>query len=226
MLSMVVEAGFLSSLSYFSGLSVADLENIKQAFFEKSVPRGELIFMEGEPAESLYFLVAGVVKLFKTSTQGKEQIISLARPRDVLNDISLFDNGPNAVTAQAISPVTLYGIKQDRFNIVLRQYPQVSTRIIQALAARTRQLISLVEDLSFKHVLGRVAKILLENASDGAGTGHRLTQQDMAAMAGTAREVVARSLKALEERGVIEMERHRIKIRDRKALAGMVEEAG
>jgi len=219
---MSVDSNLLHDLSYFSSLNAAELEAIKPLFYEKTVQRGELIFFEGEPADTLYFLISGIVKLFKTSTQGKEQIISLARPHDVLNDISIFDNGPNPISAQAMSTVNLYGIKKDRLETTLRQHPQVSARIIRVLAARTRQLISLVEDLSFKHVIGRVAKILLEHTSDGAGSGQRLTQQEMAAMAGTAREVVARSLKTLEERGIIRLDRQRIIISDKNALQEMI----
>ena len=219
---MTIDSNSITALSYFSGLSVAELEVIKQSFFEKTIQRGEMIFLEGELADILFFLISGIIKLFKTSAQGKEQIISLARPYEVLNDISIFDNGPNPMSAQAMSTVTLYGIKKDRLEVALRQHPQVSSQIIQVLAARTRQLISLVEDLSFKHVIGRVAKILLEHTGDGAGPGQRLTQQEMAAMAGTAREVVARSLKAMEERGLIRLERHRIVISDKNALQEMI----
>jgi CRP/FNR family transcriptional regulator len=75
-----------------------------------------------------------------------------------------------------------------------------------------------VEDLSFRPVIRRVAKILLEYAGDGSGPVQRLTQQEMAALAGTAREVVARSLKALASKGNIRMDRHRIVITDREAL--------
>ena len=91
------------------------------------------------------------------------------------------------------------------------------------LAARVRQLLTLVEDLSFRHVIGRVAKILLEHAGDGATSGPRLTQQDMAAMAGTAREVIGRSLRSLEDDGIIRMDRHKLVITDREALEDMVE---
>lgn len=80
---MAVEISVLSTLPYFSGIDAADLETVRQSVFEKSVRRGEMIFLEGELAESLYFLVLGIVKLFKTSVQGKEQIIGLARPHEV-----------------------------------------------------------------------------------------------------------------------------------------------
>jgi CRP-like cAMP-binding protein len=219
---MVIDSSSIASLPYFTGLNVAELEAIKTFFFEKTIQRNEMIFFEGEPADSLLFLTSGVVKLFKTSAQGKEQIINLARPKEVLNDIAIFDNGPNPMSAQAMSTVTLYGLTKEKLQNTLRQFPQVSAQIIQVLASRTRQLISLVEDLSFKHVIGRVAKILLEHTSDGTSPGQRLTQQEMAAMAGTAREVVARSLKTLEERGIIRLERQRIIIADKNALQEMI----
>lgn len=215
---MSIDVKFLSSLSYFSDLSPSELEIVRQSFIDKTIQRGEMVFLEGEFDDTMYIVVTGVVKLFKTSAQGKEQIISLARPHDVLNDISIFDNGPNPIGAQALSPVTLSGIKKDKLETILQQFPKVSSKIIESLAARTRQLISLVEDLSFKHVIGRVAKILLEHAGNGNNQSQRLTQQEMAAMAGTAREVVARSLKAMEERGVIRLERQRIIISDKNAL--------
>ena len=106
--------------------------------------------------------------------------------------------------------------------MILQIFTRVGLKVIKVLAERARQLLSLIEDLSFRHVSGRVARILLEHAGGGADPGPRLTQQEMAAMAGTAREVVARSLKALEEDGIIRLDRHRIVITDKGALQGMV----
>jgi CRP/FNR family transcriptional regulator len=124
-------------------------------------------------------------------------------------------------------PVVLYGVKKVELKAILERHPQVARNIIRVLAQRVRKLVSLVEDLSFRHVLSRVARILLEHASDGDGTGPRphLTQQEIAAMAGTAREVVGRSLKALEEEGLIRLERHRIVITNRQALEQLVTES-
>lgn len=222
---MTIDTATLSALPYFRGIPAPDLEALRLFFFEKSFTRGEMVFNEGEPADTLFFLVTGIVKIFKTSAQGKEQIITLARPHEVLNDVSVFDGGPNPCGAEAMGDVTVYGIKRDRLDELLKQHPVVTGGIIRVLSERNRQLLSLVEDLSFRHVIGRVAKILLEHAPNGDNPGQRLTQQEMAAMAGTAREVVARSLKVLEDRGVIRLDRHRIVIPDRKALQDMVGEA-
>ena len=223
---MTIDTAFLKSIPYFSVMNSVELETIKQSFSEKTLQRGEVILREGELSDTLYFVVTGAVKIFKTSSQGKDQILSIARPGEALNDIPVFDGGTNPTNAQTLGPVTLYSIKKDKLQSVMQQYPKVALNATMVLAQRMRQLVSLVEDLSFRHVLGRVTKILLSHAGDSDGTKEHLTQQEMAAMAGTAREVVARSLKALEEQGHIRLERHRIVITDRKSLEDIVADSG
>jgi len=219
---MAIHLELLKSIPYFSGLGSKELEAIRQVVFQKTAERGEVILLEGEPAQALFFVASGAVKVFKTSPEGKEQILNIVRPGESFNDVPLFDDGPNLVSAQAMVPVVLYGVKKVELKTVLERHPQVAQNIIRVLAQQVRRLVELVEDLSFRHVLSRVAKILLEHASDGTGLRPRLTQQEMAAMAGTAREVVGRSLKALEEEGLIRLERHRIVITNRQALEQLV----
>lgn len=220
---MGVNTELLKSMHCFAGLTPAELESIRQSIFEKTAQRGEMILLEGEPVDALYFVASGAVKIFKTSPEGKEQILTIARPGQALNSVAVFDHGPNPASAQAMAVVLLYGLKDAELRVILEKYPKTALNVITVLAQQARQLISLVEDLSFRHVTGRVAKILLEHALDGGHPGQRLTQQEMAAMAGTAREVVARSLKALENEGAIKLDRHRIIIADKRLLTQMVE---
>jgi CRP/FNR family transcriptional regulator len=170
----------------------------------------------------MYFVASGAVKVFKTSAEGKEQILSIVRPGESLNEVPVFDGGPNPVSVRAMGPVLLYGIKKHDMQAILREHPQIALNVIKALAKRVRHLVSLVEDLSFRHVISRVAKILLEHSVGERDRGPRLTQQEMAAMAGTAREVVGRSIKALEERGAIKVDRHRIVITDKETLQKII----
>lgn len=218
---MSVQADFLKYIAYFSGLESAGIESIREFVFEKAAERNEMILLEDEPADALYFVFSGAVKVFKTSPDGKEQILYIIRPGESLNDVASFDGKPNPVGAQAMGPVLLYGIGKSDLETVLRDYPAVAMNATKVLCDRIRHLMSLIEDLSFRHVIGRVAKILLEYAGDGTGSRPRLTQQDMAAMAGTAREMVGRSLKVLEDEGTIKLDRHRILINDREALKEM-----
>ncbi|MDH4067309.1 MAG: Crp/Fnr family transcriptional regulator [Dehalococcoidia bacterium] len=221
---MTVQLDFLKNVLYFSGLDLAEIESIDKLVFEKSAERGEMVLLEGESATDLYFVASGAVKVFKTSAEGKEQILSIVRPGESFNDVSIFDGGPNPASARAMGPVLLYGIKKNDIEAILRNHPRVVLNVINVLASRVRHLVSLVEDLSFKHVIGRVAKILFEQVGGGQmGRGPRLTQQEMAAMAGTAREVVGRSLKALEEEGAIKVDRNRIVITDKEALKRVME---
>jgi len=221
---MAIDTNYLKDIPFLQELNVSEKEAVKHLFFERMLRRGEMAFLEGEPADTLYVLITGVVKIFKTSANGKEQIISISTPHEVLNDTSIFDGGPNPVSAQAMSQIKLYGIKKDKLEQMLNQYPKITISIIKILSERTRHLLTLIEDLSFKHVIGRVGKILLEHTGDGSGK-QRLTQQEMAAIAGTAREVVARSLKTLEERGLVKIDRHRILITDKSALEEMILES-
>ena len=221
LVDMAVQTETLKSISYFSDLSLAELDSIRKLFFEKMAERGEIILFEGESAKALYFVVSGVVKVFKTSADGKEQILYLIRPGESFNDVPVFAGGLNLASAEAMTPVVLYGIKKSDLEVVLRDYPQLARNLIRVISQRVEHLVSLVEDLSFRHVTGRVAKLLLEYAGDQNGPRQRLTQQEMAAMAGTAREMIGRSLKALEEEGTVKLERHRIVITDKEALREM-----
>lgn len=221
---MAIQVDILKSITYFAGLDQAELKSIAGLMFEKKVDRGEMLLLEGEPADEMYFVASGVVKIFKTSTDGKEQILDISRPGASFADVPVFDEGPAPASAQAMGPVVIYGIRKNNLETIIRKHPQVALNMIKVLAARVRHLISLVEDLSFKRVIGRVAKILLEHAGDGiSGPRQRLTQQEMAAMAGTAREVIGRSLKALEEEGAIRLDRSRIIITNKQALKEIME---
>jgi CRP/FNR family transcriptional regulator len=213
----------LNNTPMFNGMSQDKLAAISKRLFEKSLDRDDVILNEGTTSDALYFVAEGVVKISKTSSEGKEQILKLMRPGDFFNDIPVLDNGAAPANAQAMSHVLLYGISKYDLEIMLKQYPEMSVNMLRMMAKRTRYLISLVEDLSFRDVTSRVAKILLENTIHDNQPTHHLTQRDMAAMAGTAREVASRSLKYLESRGLISIENHRITIKNKAALMQMVE---
>ncbi|HAS05091.1 MAG TPA: hypothetical protein DCR71_05005 [Dehalococcoidia bacterium] len=218
---MKSKAELVNTSVFFAGLKPEELEPIIKLIIEKKYERDEMLFFEGDATESLIFLASGVVKIFKTSPDGKEQILSIAHPEETLNEVPLFNGGLNATSAQAMMQVVVYLINKRDIEMLMRKYPLVASNVIHILAKRTRQLVTLVEELSFKRVNGRLAGILLENAVRDGQSGARLTQRDMAAMAGTAREVISRSLKAMEDDGIIGFDKHKLIIKDREALKRM-----
>jgi CRP/FNR family transcriptional regulator len=218
---MPVLLEFIKGLPYFAGLDEAALGSIRKYIFERKAGRGETLAFEGEPSDILFFVSTGLVKAFKTSADGKEQIFRIVRPGESFNDVPVLSGGINLVSAEAMGPVVLNGIKKKDLEAIVRERPQVALNVIEVLSRRVQELVALVEDFSFRHVTSRVAKMLLEYADHKAGEGPRLTQQEMAAMIGTAREMVGRSLKNLESAGTIRMERNRIIIADQQALKDM-----
>lgn len=213
---MSVALDFLRHVPFFAGLSDRELERIQPLVREQSYPREEMILLEGDPCRALYFVKSGRVKVFKTSAEGREQVLTIAKPGDTFNEVPVFDGEANPASAEALDPTTLYLLSATDMRRAMLEIPAVSANVIRILANRLRQLVGLVEDLSFRHVTGRVAKILLQQLDREDSS--RLTQQQMATMAGTAREMVGRALKGLEQAGAIRVDRGRIAIVDRAAL--------
>ncbi len=186
---------------------------------KRSYDPGQTISLEGEPAEAVYFVLRGRVKVYKLSLEGRAQVLTQLKSGDIFNLVPALDGGANPATAEALGQVTLYLFPRQSFIQMVKRYPDLAWALLENLAQRLRHLTALVEDLSFRTVRGRLAKLLLEQASKGqVERGGWLTQEEMAARLGTVREVVSRSLRNLEEAGLIRITRHRIIILEREAL--------
>lgn len=207
----MVEPQTLKSLPYFADLSDDELSRLTPFVFEKRLAAGEVLFLEGEPAEAIYFVISGSVRVGKLSPEGQEQVLRIMRRGNSFNDVPIFDGGPNPATATAAEPTVVYGISGENMRRVLELFPGVAYRMLQVFASRLRHLVSLVEDLSFRSVTERIVRILLDNQEEGEV---KLTQRELASLAGTAREVVNRSLRTLENMGAIQVERRHIIIRN------------
>lgn len=215
---MAIQMELLECIHYFTGLGPTELASITQYISEQAVKEEEIFLSEGDESDFLYFLISGVVKVYKTSASGKEQILHIATHGESLNDVSTFDGGPNAASMLAMTPVLLYTIKKDDMKTIISGHPKVAMNTIKALANRVRRDSTLVKELSFTQVTGRLAHLLLEHAGAEEDGWPRMTQQDIASMVGTTREVVNRSLRTLEENGAIRLERRIIVITNKRAL--------
>jgi len=201
------------SIPYFKGLAAEDLARIREAVSEQTFGRGEFVQQEGDEGRAMYWIREGRVRIFKTSLEGKVQVLKVMGPGDTFNEVPVFDDGPNPASAQTVEPTTLYVIGKEALRRVVRERPAVALALLAAFAGKLRHFTRLVEELSFKTVTARLANILLGLAPEGGHAGGppaRMSQQDLAAMAGTAREMVGRALKAFEREGAIRIERQRI----------------
>jgi len=195
---------FLGGVSYFRGLPVEELIQIRACCHQRALEVGEFILLEGQPAEALYIVCRGSVRVFKTAATGrKEQVLIVLRPGETFNDVPVFDGGSNPASARAAEADTrVCVLPVSHMTRLLATNPRIRANVIRVLAGRLRHLTLLVEDLSFHHSTRRVARLLLE---EGLRTGGvvTLSQQEMAARVGTAREVVSRALRELEQRGAL-----------------------
>lgn len=217
---MSVDTTALRRIPMFAALGPNDLAHVAAIAVERSYDRGDIIILEGDRAGALHFVRSGLVKIFKTSPEGKEQMLRLIGPGNTFNDVPALDGGPNPASAAALEPSVVYAVGSAELRRLIVERPGVAEAAVRTLAAALRHLVALVEDLSFRHVTARVAKILLdqEAAAQQGQAPHRLTQQEMAAMAGTAREMVGRALKELEAAEAIEMRQGRAVVLDRERL--------
>lgn len=187
--------------------------------------RHEFIFMEGDPYVGLYLVLSGRVKVFKTNPEGKEQIIHLVGPREPFADVPLFTGGPYPVTAQALEDARLLFIPRQAFLDLLHGNPEICLRMLGAFAKRLRQLVNLVESLSLKEVTTRLARYLADEARNASHSTFHLpiSKANLAAFLGTIPETLSRSLRDLEDNGIISVQGKQIVIRNRKMLQQMAE---
>ncbi|HKT40465.1 MAG TPA: Crp/Fnr family transcriptional regulator [Ktedonobacterales bacterium] len=221
---MPVESEELRKVPLFAPLSADDMARVAAVTVERHYERGDIIILEGDRGGALYFVRSGLIKVFKSSPGGKEQVLRLIEAGRTFNDVPALDAGPNPASAAALEPSVVYATGGAELRRLIVERPGVALATVQALAGALRHLVTLVEDLSFRHVTARVAKILIEQDASAVASGapgkaaHRLTQQEMAAMAGTAREMVGRALKELEATGAIRIQRGRITVVNRARL--------
>jgi CRP-like cAMP-binding protein len=221
---MTIQIESLQAMKYFAGIGAAQLESIRHLFKEMRYDKGSIFLSEGGWTNSLYFIVSGLVKVYKTSTNGKEQVLHIAPPGDSLNDVSLYDNGPNAAGMVALTPIVLYAIDKKDVIRVLQENPNLMMNVIRALAERVRRDSNLLEALSSSQVLVRLAKLFLGRYGGEEFTvGLNLTQKDMASLVGSSREMVNRSLKTIEDMGGIRLSRRKVIVLDKAILQKIAE---
>lgn len=209
----------LRSNSFFKGLDESTLHDLAQAAAWREYAAGEVVFLEGERSPGLYSIQSGWLKVVKTSPEGREQVLRFLGAGEVFNAIGVFADRPNPATAIALERTGVWLLRRDFMMGLLGKQPEVAQRVIENIADRVIELVALVEDLSLRTVVGRLARLLLDGAADDVLHRPRwYTQAELAARLGTVPDVVQRALSGLAADGLIGVERHVIRIRDRAAL--------
>lgn len=217
-------AEVLARLRFFSKLDAAALAAVAQAAIPRRFDAGKVIYLEGEPATTLYVLESGWVKATRMSAEGREQSISVLRPVEMFGDIAVFTGSSYPGTVVALEEAEVWAIDGVTFLDLVTRNPSLAMAVIRHLAERVVYFIGLVEDLSLRSVEARLATTLLRNAQtvdDRLIVPRRqwTTFDQMATRLGTVRDVLSRALHTLEEEHLLKVERHQIVLLDPEGLA-------
>ena len=207
-------SALLRGCPYFAELDADALTALAAVARERRVATGELVFSEGEGEgdAALHIVAHGRIRVFKLSSEGREQILRLMLPGDSFADVPAFDGGSYPANSDALEPSVLLVIPRAELLALMRARPQIALGALTIMAGRLRHMTGLVEDLALRRVTSRVARLLLTHDD------LRLTQGQMASMIGAAREMVNRSLHALAESGAIELHGSQVRVRDHERL--------
>jgi CRP/FNR family transcriptional regulator len=218
----------LRKIYLFSGIGEGDLEALAQMALSRDFPRQAPVFLEGKEAQGFYILVAGHLKLVKTSPDGKEFILRLVKPGETFGEAAVFADSPYPATAITLEDCQTLFFPKAPFLRHLAASPTLARNMLATLSRLMFHLTRQLEDLSLKEVSARLARYILERCQETHGKIEAglivelpTTKTHLAAYLGTISETLSRTLARLKSFGCIEVERGRITILDPGTLQKM-----
>ena len=212
---------------FIGALGELDAEELMKQAITRRFQVNDVIFRKDDPGTGLYGVVSGRVVVVADSAEGKELILNVFGPGEYFGEIALLDGEGRSATAIAREPSELLFLGRQHFMPFLARSPEATSRIIRLLCKRLRRTTALVEDSIFLPVSLRLAKQLLAlvdvyGLQAEARPTFPVSQGELGRMLGVSREIIARQLAIWRHAGLVEMQRSRITLRDRAALAAMV----
>lgn len=210
----------LKKVPLFSDLSEAELARFAEVTREREYPKNSVILFEDDPGDALYIVSTGQVKVVLIGEDGREVILSVLGDGDFFGEMALIDDEPRSAHVIAMRDSQLLVLRRDDFQAQLVAQPKIGLKLLRVLVQRLRRADEKIGGLVLLDVNGRVARLLLDMADEGGGPKitRRLTHHTIAQMIGSSRETVSRAMRELVDRGLIEVTRREISIRNREGL--------
>jgi CRP-like cAMP-binding protein len=216
----------LSGVELFADLEPEARQRVIAAAVPRTYRKGQLLFVEGDPGESLIVLRRGAVAVFRTAPTGERAMLTVVRPPDVLGEVSLLDASTRSASAEAIEDCSALALSRAAFMELVHGNPRILDAVMRSLGTLIRRLTEQNADHVFLDLPGRVAKTLVRLAGDSqsAEVTIDLNQSQLAEMAGGSRQSVNQAIGSFASRGWLRTEGRRIVLTDLAALrrrAGM-----
>lgn len=213
----------LRSASIFAALTELELQLLAARSGSQAYQAGELLFNEGDPCRGLFIVATGRVRIFKSSANGREQVLSVEGPGQSFAELPVFDGGPYPASAAAMEASEVIFLSRQDFRAFCLENPEVALKVLQVVGRRLRKLVGIIEELSFTTVRHRLISWILRKAKEQGGSSVTLegSQQELAAEIGTVRELISRNLARLQSQGYISVDGRTIMVLN---AAGLEEE--
>lgn len=213
----------LRRVPLFNDLSEVELQRFAEVAREREYPKNSVILFEDDPGDALYIVSTGQVKVVLIGEDGREVILSVLGDGDFFGEMALIDDEPRSAHVIAMKDSHLLVLRRDDFQAQIENHPRIALKLLRVLVQRLRRADEKIGGLVLLDVNGRVAQLLLDlaNESGGPKITRRLTHHTIAQMIGSSRETVSRAMRELVDRGLIDVSRREITIRQREALASM-----
>lgn len=210
-----------SRIPYFAQVDTCGLRAIEDCAHVHQYQAGATIFSEGEECAGFYIVLEGLVRIYRMNSEGRLHTLSLLRPMATFNEVAAVDGSANPFNAVAVTQVQALALSHTALMNLLSSHPRLMSNYVQALARMNREYIERLEDMTFRSIPSRLAKLFLHEttyADQIAEAPTRLTQEEIASILGTTREVVGRALRGLLNAGLLKKRGREIYIVDRAGL--------
>ena len=221
MICVMAHEDILARTDFFADAPPEALAAVSAAGQERHLIRGDVLFNEGDPPDSLYLVIRGRMAIaIANPIDRRESVVALMEPDDLFGEMSMLDNGPRSAMARALEPTTVLAIPFEPILAMFDQYPKLLWNVTRMLAQRIRVTDEALADSVFLDVTGRTAKRLLELADGSDQFTLPVTQEELAGMVGASRERVNKAIASFIRLGWLEQQdrTYRITQRDRLEL--------
>jgi len=217
------DVAILGQMRLFAGVDERELEALAAHLRHRSYRKGEVIFHQDDPPGSIYFVKKGVVKIQLASADGKRITIAWVRKGNFFGTIGSVKDGPRPESAVALEACDALLLQREHFQAFLKEHPESAMVLIEQLAQRWQSTLTLLQDVAFLDVPGRLAKVLLGlrergNFSSDDESTDAPSQAELATLIGATRESVNKWLQNFCHQGLIAWEGKRIRILDHEGL--------
>jgi CRP-like cAMP-binding protein len=224
-------AALLAKVSLFAGLSEAEIDRVAQVTVGRTYPAGSIILREGDAGDTCYVMRSGRARITREHPDGRAITLTNVGPGEIFGELAMFGGEVRSATVETLEEVEAVAILADDLKRLLKEHPEISVKLLGALAQKLREANERIAGQSFQKVSSRVAGVLVRLIETHSGTSVirstspnesetvvHSTQADLAQLAGSSREATSRFLATLQRAGVVTCRRGRVIVHDPAAL--------